>query len=371
MFFTREQFTGVTCLPAVEDQQYLWNHLDSIDVFSVSRVPFELASQLGKRASATSGIEETLPLLLGAVASGRLTLDDIRLRLHDNPLRIFALPDQGLANVEIIVGRKCQFHKRKYAWSPLEGTAVNGSVHRVQIHGQTAFLDGVLSGGPLGKDISSATISHPALERRGSISGGKPEVPAVSGRSAPEASVQAQPVSLVASSTALAPVHGPATSMQVFSHLLPHPAFNRRHILTVKQFGHRDVHALFTLAHEMQLQVERSGALDILKGKVLATLFYEPSTRTSSSFDAAMKRCGGEVVNVRVESSSVLKGESLPDTIRTLGCYADGIVIRHPDVGSSQLAAKFSPVPILNAGDGIGEHPTQVGKAVSSVIRRR
>lgn len=368
LFFSREQFQGVTCLPTLEDQQYLWDHLQSIDVFSVGRVPFELGSQLGKKASATSGIEETLPLLLGAVASGRLTLDDIRLRLHDNPLRIFALPDQGHANVEIVVGRKYQFHKRKNAWSPLEGTVVNGSVHRVQIHGQTAFLDGVLSCGPLGKDISSATISHPALERRGSISGSKPEVLTSSGRSVAEISAQMHPTSNTVLSTSVAPVHGPATSVQVFSHLLPHPAFNRRHILTVKQFGHRDVHDLFTLAHEMQLQVERNGALDILKGKVLATLFYEPSTRTSSSFDTAMKRCGGEVVNVHVDSSSVLKGETLPDTIRTLGCYADGIVIRHPDVGSSQLAAKFSPVPILNAGDGIGEHPTQVRTITTPAI---
>jgi carbamoyl-phosphate synthase/aspartate carbamoyltransferase len=117
---------------------------------------------------------------------------------------------------------------------------------------------------------------------------------------------------------------------------------------------------LFCLAHEMRLRVERHGTLDILKGKVLGILFYEPSTRTSSSFDAAMKRCGGDVVQVTVDASSVVKGETLPDTIRTLACYSDAIVIRHPDVGSSQLAAKFSPVPILNAGDGIGEHPTQV-----------
>jgi carbamoyl-phosphate synthase/aspartate carbamoyltransferase len=117
---------------------------------------------------------------------------------------------------------------------------------------------------------------------------------------------------------------------------------------------------LFSLAHEMRLQVERNGTLDILKGKVLCTLFYEPSTRTSSSFDAAMKRCGGEVVQVTADTSSVSKGETLPDTIRTLACYGDAIVIRHPEVGSAQLAAKFSPVPILNAGDGTGEHPTQV-----------
>jgi carbamoyl-phosphate synthase/aspartate carbamoyltransferase len=68
------------------------------------------------------------------------------------------------------------------------------------------------------------------------------------------------------------------------------------------------------------------------------------------------------VIQVNADSSSVAKGESLPDTVRTLGCYADAIVMRHPDVGSSQLAAKFSPVPILNAGDGVGEHPTQVSR---------
>lgn len=109
----------------------------------------------------------------------------------------------------------------------------------------------------------------------------------------------------------------------------------------------------------MRLQVERNGVLDILKGKVLCTAFYEPSTRTSSSFEAAMKRCGGEVVPITIDRSSVVKGESLPDTIRTLSCYGDAIVLRHPDIGSAQTAAKFSSVPVINAGDGIGEHPTQ------------
>jgi carbamoyl-phosphate synthase/aspartate carbamoyltransferase len=119
------------------------------------------------------------------------------------------------------------------------------------------------------------------------------------------------------------------------------------------------LHYLFSIASEMRTQVERSGSVDTLKGKVLCTLFYEPSTRTSTSFEAAMKRCGGQVTAVDADRSSVNKGESLADTIRTLGCYSDAIVIRHPSIGSSKTAAKFSPVPIINAGDGIGEHPTQ------------
>ena len=80
----------------------------------------------------------------------------------------------------------------------------------------------------------------------------------------------------------------------------------------------------------MRLQVERSGTLGVLKGKVLCTLFYEPSTRTSASFDAAMKRCGGDVIQITTDSSSIQKGEMLADTIRTVASYADAIVVRHP-----------------------------------------
>jgi carbamoyl-phosphate synthase/aspartate carbamoyltransferase/dihydroorotase/carbamoyl-phosphate synthase/aspartate carbamoyltransferase len=111
----------------------------------------------------------------------------------------------------------------------------------------------------------------------------------------------------------------------------------------------------------MREMVERAGACDLLKGYVVACLFYEPSTRTSSSFIAAMQRLGGSVIPITqgVQFSSVSKGESLPDTIRTLEQYADAIVLRHPQIGSSQTAAEAASVPVLNAGDGVGEHPTQ------------
>ena len=106
--------------------------------------------------------------------------------------------------------------------------------------------------------------------------------------------------------------------------------------------------------------VERVGTFDLLKGKILANLFYEPSTRTSSSFFSAMERLGGSVIPINeVKYSSVAKGESLPDTIRTLECYADVIVLRHPEVGSAALAAAYARKPVINAGDGVGEHPTQ------------
>ena len=112
-------------------------------------------------------------------------------------------------------------------------------------------------------------------------------------------------------------------------------------IISVKQFGRDDLEYVFGVAHEMRGMVERVGTFDLLKGKILANLFYEPSTRTSSSFTAAMERLGGSVIPINeVKYSSVSKGESLPDTIRTLECYADVIVLRHPETGSAAIAAK-------------------------------
>jgi len=136
--------------------------------------------------------------------------------------------------------------------------------------------------------------------------------------------------------------------------------FYGRDILSVKQFNRADLEYIFGVAHEMREMVQRVGSFDLLKGKILANLFYEPSTRTSSSFTSAMERLGGSLIPINeVHYSSVAKGESLPDTIRTLECYADVIVLRHPEVGASALAAKYAKKPIINAGDGVGEHPTQ------------
>ena len=131
-------------------------------------------------------------------------------------------------------------------------------------------------------------------------------------------------------------------------------------ILSVKQFGREDLEYIFAISHEMHDMVDHVGTFDLLKGKILANLFYEPSTRTSSSFTAAMERLGGSVIPINeVKYSSVSKGESLADTVRTLECYADVIVLRHPEVGSAAIAARAARKPVINAGDGIGEHPTQ------------
>jgi aspartate carbamoyltransferase len=137
--------------------------------------------------------------------------------------------------------------------------------------------------------------------------------------------------------------------------------FYGQDIISVSQFTRENLEYIFDVAEEMRAIVKRVGATDLLKGTVLACLFYEPSTRTSSSFIAAMSRLGGTVIPITqgVQFSSVSKGESLPDTIRTLESYTDIIVIRHPEMGSAQIAADYARKPIINGGDGVGEHPTQ------------
>ena len=136
--------------------------------------------------------------------------------------------------------------------------------------------------------------------------------------------------------------------------------FYGQDIISVRQFSREKLSFIFGVADEMRGLVKRFGSADLLSGKVLANLFYEPSTRTASSFMAAMLRLGGSVIPINeVHYSSVSKGESLPDTTRTLESYADIIVLRHPEVGAAQIAADYAHVPIINAGDGIGEHPTQ------------
>ena len=139
------------------------------------------------------------------------------------------------------------------------------------------------------------------------------------------------------------------------------PSLKGQDILSVRQFDPSSLEEIFASTQAMRKAVRERGGLDILQRRVLAALFYEPSTRTSASFIAAMERLGGSVIPITqgVQFSSVSKGESLPDTIRTLEQYADMIVLRHPVVGSAKRAADAAGVPVINAGDGPGEHPTQ------------
>lgn len=131
-------------------------------------------------------------------------------------------------------------------------------------------------------------------------------------------------------------------------------------VLRADQFTKPEIERVLEVAAACAKALAAGKPLATLRGKLLATLFFEPSTRTRLSFEAAMLRLGGQVISVaEAKSSSAAKGESLADTIRTVEGYADVIVLRHPEIGAAEEAARVSRVPILNAGDGAGQHPTQ------------
>ncbi len=134
--------------------------------------------------------------------------------------------------------------------------------------------------------------------------------------------------------------------------------FKGRDIISIKDFTREEIDYILSIAAAMEPMVKSGSTM--LKGRILATLFYEPSTRTRLSFESAMHRLGGTAIGfAEAEIASVRKGENLADTMRVVENYADVIALRHPLEGAARLAAEFAEVPIINAGSGAEEHPTQ------------
>ena len=165
-----------------------------------------------------------------------------------------------------------------------------------------------------------------------------------------------------------------AVSSHAFSYQPPaiDGDFIGKHIISVDQFRRQDLDILFDAATSIRKRIRTHdrGLTELCAGKVMASLFFEASTRTDMSFQSAMRRLGGDVIAVSngVRFSSMYKGENLSDTVRATGCYSDVVVLRHPEIGSSYEAAYYldllnqridNPTVAISGGDGIGEHPTQ------------
>lgn len=379
LFLSQDDYPDCDALPTREDQKALWEHLSTVDVFSVGSLPYKLA---GKGALPTTGIADTIPLLFTAVAEGRLSAEDVTRRLHDNPKAIFELHDQKDTSVEIDIDRPYVMQSR-FGSSPFDGKTMRAAVSRVIFEGETSCLDGeFMIDSHKGADMSPYLIHPPSplakpmspviharadggIDRRGSTlepfstrrqSHALPSRPNLRARVFEQTTEFSSPLAPSSSMPVAALSSGVSPSLMS---LLATSPFKNRHVLSVTQYNRQDLHLLFTVAQEMRLAVQRSGVLPILSSRILCTMFYEPSTRTSASFDAAMQRLGGRTVVINTDHSSTKKGETLQDTIRTLGCYGDAIVLRHPDNDSAAVAAKFSTVPIINGGNGSLEHPTQ------------
>jgi aspartate carbamoyltransferase catalytic subunit len=146
--------------------------------------------------------------------------------------------------------------------------------------------------------------------------------------------------------------------------------FKDRDIVSIKDFTREEIDYILKTAASME-QTAKKGS-DMLRGKILATLFFEPSTRTRLSFEAAMNKLGGTAIGfAEPKVAAIKKGENLADTIRVVDNYADVLVLRHPLEGAARLAAEFSSVPVINAGSGAEEHPTQALLDLYTILKEK
>jgi len=386
---------------SAEDQKALWDNMDIIDCFATDHAPHHVDEKNSENAPpGFPGLETMLPLLLTAVKDGRLTIDDIILRLHTNPRRIFGLPEQQDTYVEVDLDQQwtipdaMKYTKSK--WTPFAGMKVTGKVCRVVLRGELVVIeDEVLAKPGYGEDVRSWDSPHcmtplktrgkvvPHIKEQDDTTFIGPLLPTLNELFVSlDKSDQVMPKSPLrhfsspphahrffevdedSVSTSIVPSAPHLAQPQASYNLLPAflPTSNPlhgKHVLSVQAFNKDQLGIVFNVAHVMRQEVKRGRTLEFLKGKVLALMFYESSTRTSCSFQSAMQRLGGTIVPMKPSDASVNKGESLQDTVHTMSCYCDAIVIRHPDKGAVQQAAEHCRKPVINAGDGTGEHPTQ------------
>ncbi|WAR14414.1 PYR1-like protein [Mya arenaria] len=338
-----------------EDQDALWENLAIIDIFATDHAPHTVEEKCSENPPpGFPGLETMLPLLLTAVAEGRLTIEDIVDRLYTNPRKIFNLPEQPDTYIEVdlettwIIPPAMTFSKAQ--WTPFQGRSVKGMVLAKPGFGQDVRSGKLGQLSQLGHS-EQLTISIPAIP---SLPPSEPMSPVKrapvervifphQSRSqrqmdyyslnanqqdfydfstiAPNDSIESgrgdqlelsrQRVDPALRDMGLSPQHAMHTR-----EALPHitPGLTGHHVLTVSSFLRDQLHQLFNLAHHFRAAVLRDRPLDyILRGKVMASMFFEVSTRTSCSFSAAMQRLGGTVIHFDEGSSSVKKGESLDD----------------------------------------------------------
>lgn len=390
---SKSEVRPVLCSP--EDQQALWDNLDVIDVFATDHAPHTIEEKTSANAPpGYPGLETILPLLLNAINEGRMTMDELIDKFHRNPRRIFHLPEQVGTYVEVdmneewTIPEKTQYSKAQ--WTPFAGTKIKGRVHRVVLRGEVACIEGeVLVQPGFGQNVREWSSKYLSNKLNGSID----DLTRLKVQEPLETDVRTNDIFtqllsdtndgkqrnvhlssrhvLRPTSPALRPrldstgtVMGRDMNATIPLGVSAARNLSGKDILSVKMFTKDMLNDIFNLAQTFKAQVVKGRPLDdVLRGKVMASMFYEVSTRTCCSFSAAMQRLGGRVIYMDESSSSVKKGETLEDSVAVMSGYADVIVLRHPQPGAAFKAAHHTKSvhkrPVINAGDGVGEHPTQ------------
>lgn len=360
------------CSP--EDQAELWKNLDIIDIFATDHAPHSIEEKESEKPPpGFPGLETILPLLLNAVHEGRLTIEDLINKFHRNPRKIFNIPEQPNTYVEVdmdyewVIPSSLEFSKSK--WTPFAGMKVCGAVHRVTLRGEIAYVEGQILVPPgFGQNVrewptpkkqSFPKFAVEQIEKEASRPNSALDFHGGGGDAGRFSDVEIDPYeSRSHDHHVKLNVHfNDAHGLRSTSPLLPPPIRQRcdstsynpqssssnrqksdlfgKSILSVDMFSKEMLNDIFNLAQFMKTSVTKGRIMDdILRGKVMASIFYEVSTRTSCSFAAAMQRLGGSVVHTDATSSSAKKGESLEDSVTVMASYSDVIVLRHPEPGA-------------------------------------
>ncbi|CAI4225817.1 unnamed protein product [Auanema sp. JU1783] len=337
-------------LASERDREALWDNLDVIDCFATDHAPHTWSEKTSEKVPpGFPGVEYMLPLLLTAVAHGKLTLKQLLDRLYYNPKKIFKLPEQLDTYIEVDMNCEWTIPKHggqsKAGWTPFEGRAVKGKVVNVVIRGVDALVDGEIAVNPgFGLNLRTALdgqkFSQVDVEEAEVLTDIRENNEMIASVSSTSSSLGTPPRAL-----------SPEISMTSLAGM---------HFISVTDFTKPMLNRIFEVADRYKTDVEKHHSLThILQGYIMASLFYEVSTRTSCSFAAAMQRLGGSVISIDSASSSIQKGESLEDTVTIMGNYADVVVLRHTEQGAANRASAVCRQPLINAGDGTGEHPSQ------------
>lgn len=304
-----------------ESQESFWGLAKDIDIVTISH---------DAELDGVSELELALPLLFGAVRAGKITQADVIRWLSINPSTIFNIEldsESNFTEVDTMVDHatlNTPLQRACNAASAFRDAKLSGRVTRTVLHGEPLFVDGAVFATAGVGELVSPILSDVVVSStpRPDIMSPKQKRAGVSGESTPEDSDDELQMSSASELTMMR---------------MAEDALVKAHVLNVRQFTREILHVLYNVAHKFKIEPNPN----LLKGKVLASIFYEASTRTSCSFSSAMQRLGGSVIPLhQIGATSVSKGESLHDFVRTMECYADVIVLRHPEKGSVAEAAR-------------------------------
>lgn len=363
----RAEVRPVLCSP--EDQAELWKNIDIIDIFATDHAPHTVDEKNSNSPPpGFPGLETILPLLLNAVHNGRLKMEDIVNKFNRNPRKIFNLPEQPNTYVEVdmdsvwTIPSSLEFSKAQ--WTPFAGMKVCGSVHRVTLRGEIAYVEGqmlvppgfgqnVRDWSPVKKQSLSAvpidkTEKYPSRPNSALDTYTSGDVARFSDgeldhwvnrqqESQAKLNVHFNELTGFRSTSPLPPpsMRQRCDSSSYTTQRSQRSDLHGKNILSVDMFNKEILNDIFNLALWMKTNVGKGRLMDdILRGKVMVSIFYEVSTRTSCSFAAAMQRLGGSVIHTDATSSSAKKGETLEDSVAVLASYSDVVVLRHPEPGA-------------------------------------